>query len=228
MPAPPEIVAERIKAVQKTIPAPVTLIAVTKQVPANLIRLAYDFGIRDFGESKIQEAADKQAQLSDLPGITWHLIGHLQSNKARRALSQFRWIHSVDSLKIAQRLNQIAQDDAAPNALKPSVCLQVKLRPDPNKYGWSPEELLQDLPQLNQCDRLSIQGLMVIPPYGLPADEARQVFADARQLSDKIRQLPFPSIQMAQLSMGMSDDYLLAIAEGATMVRLGRTLFGER
>lgn len=227
MPASPETVAKRIKAVQQTVPAQVTLIAVTKQVPADLIRLAYDLGIRNFGESKIQEAAEKQAQLSDLPGITWHLIGHLQTNKARRALNQFQWIHSVDSLKIAQRLNQIA-DDAGLNAAKPNVCLQVKLRPDPNKYGWSPDELLHDLPQLNQCDRLSIQGLMVIPSYGLPPDEARQVFVDARQLSDKVRQLPFPSIQMAQLSMGMSDDYLLAIDAGATMVRLGRTIFGER
>ncbi|MGF1512276.1 MAG: YggS family pyridoxal phosphate-dependent enzyme [Elainellaceae cyanobacterium] len=219
----PETVAERIVAVQKTIPASVTLIAVTKQVPAHLMRVAYDLGIRDFGESKVQEAADKQAQLKDLSGITWHLIGHLQRNKAGKALEQFQWIHSVDSLKLSLRLDQLAK-----GRTKPSVFLQVKLRPDPNKYGWSVEELIQDLPKIDQCHNLSIQGLMVIPPYGLPAEETAEVFVEARQLSDKIRQLSSATIQMKHLSMGMSDDYPIAIEAGATMVRLGRRIFGER
>ncbi len=219
-----DAVAERITALQQAVPANVTLVAVTKQVPVHLMRLAYSLGIRNFGESKVQEAADKQAQLDDLTGITWHLIGHLQSNKASKALSQFQWIHSLDSLKLALRLNKLSAEAEVP----PNLCLQVKLRPDPKKYGWSPEELLQDLPQLDQCENLSIQGLMVIPPYGLPEEETHQVFADARQLADTIRQRSPSRIQMTQLSMGMSDDYLLAIAAGATLIRPGRILFGER
>ena len=223
MPTPPELVAERIAAVQAEIPASTTLIAVTKQVSVDLMAVAYRMGIRDFGESRVQEAEQKQAQLN-LPGITWHLIGHLQRNKAGKALEHFQWIHSLDSLRLAERLDQLA----AKAQVMPRLCLQVKLRPDPNKYGWPVDELWQDLPQLDTYKHLRIHGLMAIPPYGLGEDETQAIFEEAHQLSDKIRQQPWSRIEMNQLSMGMSNDYSLAIASGATMVRLGRTLFGSR
>ncbi len=213
----------------QTVPPTVRLIAVTKQVSAEVMRIAYDAGIRDFGENRIQEAEDKQAELQDLTDVTWHLIGHLQSNKAAKALELFSWIHSVDSLKLAQRLNQIAEASPdQPKVCKPKICLQVKLLPDPNKFGWSASELLSDLPLLDECTRLDITGLMSIPPYGLEPSETLSVFTQTRDLAEKIRQQNCRYIQMQELSMGMSDDYPLAIQSGATMIRLGRTLFGDR
>jgi pyridoxal phosphate enzyme (YggS family) len=202
-------------------PATVRLIAVTKQVPVEVMQAAYELGIRDFGESRIQEASAKQAEMSQ-PDITWHLIGHLQTNKAAKALEQFQWIHSLDSLKLAQRLNQLAME----RAIKPKLCLQVKLRPDPDKYGWTEAELLAALPELEQCHQLDIVGLMTIPPYDLPEAETLAVFEQTRDLAEQIRQRSNLSLQ--ELSMGMSDDYRLALQAGATMIRLGRTLFGQR
>jgi PLP dependent protein len=219
-----ENLADRLHEIRQTLPDSVKLIAVTKQVPVELMRTAYDLGVRDFGESRIQEASTKQAQLHDLTDITWHLIGHLQSNKAAKALELFEWIHSVDNLKLANRLNQLAEKRCKP----PNICLQVKFLPDPNKYGWNPTDLLTDLPELNQYTHLNIAGLMSIPPYGLEPTQTLSVFQQTQQLAEQIRQQGWPHLQMQQLSMGMSDDYLLAIEAGATMVRLGRTLFGER
>lgn len=219
-----EKIAERLHQVRQTLPNPVKLIAVTKQVPVELMRAAYEAGVRDFGESRIQEAVEKQAQLQDLADVTWHLIGHLQSNKAAKALELFQWIHSIDSLKLAKRLDQLA----AEQAITPKVCLQVKILPDPNKYGWEPAQLLADLAELNQCHQLQIMGLMSIPPYGLAPAETLSVFHRTRELSEQIRQQSGSQLAMPQLSMGMSDDYLLAIEAGATLIRLGRTLFGQR
>lgn len=223
-----ERIAARLHEVRQTIPSPVKLIAVTKQIPVGLMRAAYQAGVRDFGESRIQEAADKQAELQDLKDITWHLIGHLQSNKVAKALELFEWIHSIDSLKLAKRLDQLAADCSQ----RPKVCLQVKILPDANKYGWSSAELLNDLEALNQCSHLDILGLMSIPPYGLAPADTLSVFRRTRKLAEQIQQQSqqqnWSHIQMQQLSMGMSGDYSLAIEAGATMVRLGRTLFGER
>ena len=219
-----ETIAKRLEQVYQTLPNSVRLIAVTKQVPVELMRVAYEFGIRDFGESRIQEAEAKQLQLQDLSDITWHLIGHLQSNKAAKAIELFQWIHSVDSLKLAQRLEQLA----ASQSVNLKTCLQVKVLPDPNKYGWTVAELLNDLSQLDQCSHLGISGLMTIPPYGLDTDETRAVFTQTRELATQIKQQNWANIQMEELSMGMSEDYPLAIEAGATMIRLGRTLFGER
>jgi len=215
---------ERITNIRSSLPNSVRLIAISKQVPAEVIRLAYNAGIRDFGESRIQEAATKQAQMQDLSDITWHLIGHLQSNKAKKALELFEWIHSVDNLKLAQRLNQLAQQ----LGVSPKVCLQVKILPDPQKSGWTVPELLADLEELNQCQFLQIQGLMTIPPLGLTEAEILDVFNSTHQLAKEIQLQNFPNIHMQQLSMGMSGDYQLAIQAGATMVRLGTILFGDR
>jgi PLP dependent protein len=219
-----ESVGDRIRDIQSTLPPHVRLIAVTKQKSVEAIRAAYAAGVRDFGENRVQEAEDKQAQLTDLKDVTWHLLGHLQSNKAARALELFDWIHSVDSLKIAKRLDRLA----AERSLRPNVCLQVKLRPDPNKYGWSMDELREALPELNQLESLAIAGLMVIPPFGLPESETLSIFTEARQLFDFINAKPGSALQLQELSLGMSEDYSLAVQAGSTMVRLGRILFGDR
>lgn len=217
-------IAAALKEVRQHIPASVQLIAVTKQVSVAAMREAYAAGVRDFGESRVQEAASKQAQLQDLPDITWHFIGRLQTNKAKKALEEFQWIHSIDTLKLAQRLDQLAQE----LSLVPQVCLQVKILSDPNKSGWTVPELLAELPELNECSNLQIRGLMTIPPLGLNEPEIVSVFDSTRELAQEIQQQNWSNIQMQQLSMGMSEDYQLAVRAGATMVRLGRILFGER
>jgi PLP dependent protein len=219
-----DAIAERIAKIRQQLPPSVRLIAVTKQVSVAAIRSAYGAGIRDFGENRIQEAETKQDQLQDLEDITWHLIGHLQSNKAKKALELFPWIHSVDSLKLFQRLEQLA----AELSCQPEILLQVKLRSDPNKHGWTIPELMTDLPVLNQGRHLRIRGLMVIPPAAQKDEEILAIFHQGRELADKIKQQNWSSIQMEQLSMGMSADYPLAVQAGATMVRLGQIIFGER
>ena len=219
-----DLIASRIASIRQQLPDAVKVIAVTKQVSVVAMREAYAAGVRDFGESRVQEAEFKQTQLQDLTDITWHFIGRLQSNKAKKALEKFQWIQSLDSLKLAQRLDQLAEtlED------KPQICLQVKILPDPNKSGWTVPSLLADLPELNQCTNLKIQGLMTIPPLGLNDSEILNVFECTRELAQKIQQQNWSNIQMQQLSMGMSDDYQLGVQAGATMVRLGRILFGER
>mgnify|MGYP001791769282 FL=1 len=215
---------ERIRSIQDSLPESVKLIAVSKKVGPAAIREAYAAGIRDFGESRIQEAQSKIEQLQDLPGITWHFIGHLQSNKAKKALSYFQWLHSVDSLKLAQRLNLLAQE----LGVVPKICLQVKILPDPNKSGWTIQQILDDLTELNLCKNLQIEGLMTIPPLGLDSSEVIYVFNRTRELIAEIDERNLSNIKMKQLSMGMSQDYQLAIQSGATMIRLGTILFGER
>lgn len=226
-------IEQRLTAVRPLIPESVTLIAVTKKKPVEAIRAAYALGIRDFGESRVQEAIAKQAQLADLPDITWHLIGRLQSNKAAKAIAHFDWIHSLDSLKLAQRLNQLLaeQDQSTPpqtGKRQPKYCLQVKMVPDPNKTGWTVDQLWQEIDSLAQLSHLNIAGLMTIPPLGQSDETIYDIFSQAKTLAQQIQDQNLPNLAMAQLSMGMSGDYPLAIKAGSTMVRLGRTLFGER
>ncbi len=213
--------SDRVTQLQHALPASVKLVAVSKSASVEQMRQAYAAGIRDFGENRVQDAVEKKQQLVDLPDLTWHFIGHLQTNKARLALEIFDWIHSVDNLKLAQRLHTLSVD--VPNP--PQLLLQVKALPDPNKYGWSCSELLDDLTEITQCDRLPIRGLMTILPLGLTDFEQRTAFAQVAQLAKVIHQQT--NLPMHQLSMGMSDDYLLAIQAGATMVRLGRILFDK-
>ncbi|MGM3309215.1 YggS family pyridoxal phosphate-dependent enzyme [Anabaena sp. WFMT] len=215
---------EHIANIRVSLPPSVRLIAVSKLVPTELMRDAYAAGIRDFGESRVQEAASKQIELQDLPDITWHFIGNLQSNKAKKALELFDWIHSVDNLQIAQRLDTLAQQ----LGVSPLVCLQVKILPDPSKSGWMIPELLPDLEALNQCQNLKIQGLMTIPPRGLDHEAILKVFDRTHQLAQEIASQNWSNITMQHLSMGMSGDYELAVQTGATMVRLGTVLFGKR
>lgn len=217
-------IAERIAYIRQTIPEMVRLIAVTKQVSIPAMREAYSAGIRDFGENRVQEAEAKQAELSDLTDVTWHLIGHLQANKVQKAIQLFQWIHSIDSLKLAERVDRLALEQSATLAL----CLQVKLLPDPNKHGWSVTQLMADLPRLDRLEGVVIRGLMTIPPVALNQDELLAFFQQTRELAQQINQLSLSRICIQQLSMGMSDDYPLAIQSGATMIRLGRVLFGQR
>ena len=219
-----ESITGRIDEIRSGLPESVRLIAVSKQVSSDAIREAYEAGIRDFAESKVQEKAKKQEELQDLTDITWHLIGHLQSNKAAKALEQFPWIQSVDSLKLAQRLNRLAGELSH----SPFICLQVKILPDPDKFGWTVPELMASLEELNQYQHLRIRGLMTILPLGLDDAQILEGFKNLRQLAEKIDEQNLSNLKMEQLSMGMSGDYPLAIQAGATMIRLGRTLFGSR
>lgn len=214
-------VNQRIAEIRQELPPTVRLIAVTKGVSVALMRSAYQAGVRDFGESRVPEAIDKQAALADLPDICWHMIGHLQTNKARKALQIFNWIHAVDSLKLLQNLERIALE----LQIRPKICLQVKIWPDPQKYGWSVEELLASLEAIEHCQQLQIQGLMAIAPMGLTPVESQAFFGDLRKLRDQISQSNWQHLALPELSMGMSNDYLLAIASGTTMVRVGSKIF---
>lgn len=217
-------ISHKINLIQQQIPENLKLIAITKQVSLEAMREAYEVGLRDFGENRLQEALVKQEQLKDLTDINWHFIGHIQKNKAKKIIEHFDWIHSVDNLSIAERLNKLAGELNC----KPKVFLQVKALPDPNKYGWQLTDLLQDLASLNQFQQLNIQGLMTILPLGLSSTETLNAFQAIQQLAITIRQKDYPNLTMHELSMGMSSDYLLAIQAGATMIRLGSIIFGER
>ena len=210
--------------VRSLIPDHVRLIAVSKTFPASIIRSAYAEGIRDFAENKVQEALSKQAELGDLTDVTWHFIGRIQSNKSRKVVENFDWIHSVDSLKLANRLNR----QAAEMGRHPSCCLQVKLLADPTKTGFEVDALMAALPDLDQLSHLNICGLMVILPYGLSPDASAEGFAKAQALAEQINQAGMINLKILELSMGMSGDFEAAIAAGATMVRIGSALFGAR
>ena len=217
-------IEQRIKEIRQEVPPNVRLIAVSKQVSAEAMRIAYEAGVRDFAENRLQEAIAKQAELQDLTDICWHFIGHIQTKKARKIIPNFHWIHSLDSLKLAQKINTLA----AELDLKPQLLLQVKPLADPNKYGWQIAELLEELPLLNSLENIQIKGLMTILPWGLAREQNLAAFKTVKELATKIQQQNYDRLQMAELSMGMSGDYQSAIAAGSTMIRLGRTIFGER
>jgi len=217
-------IADRVQSVRQRIPEHVRLVAVTKTFAPEVVRAAYATGLRDFAENKVQESLEKQAALEDLEDITWHFIGHIQSNKSRKVLEHFDWIHSVDSVKLAARLNR----QAAELGKCPNCCLQVKMADDPTKSGFEIDELLAAVHDLDALENIRLCGLMAIAPYGLPPQENRQIFDKARQLAEKINQMGCDRLQMNTLSMGMSGDFELAIAAGATMVRIGSGLFGKR
>ncbi|MEY2984173.1 MAG: hypothetical protein RLZZ568_790 [Cyanobacteriota bacterium] len=204
------------------LPASVRLIAVTKTKAIADIEAAYSAGLRDFAESRVQEALPKIAALSHLQGIEWHFIGRLQGNKARKVVEHFTWIHSVDHLSLAQRLNRIAQELAC----SPNVLLQVKLLPDANKTGWTAAQLSQEIQELQTLKFLTIKGLMTILPLGIPAADRQAAFQKTTDFAHQLTQAF--DMNLSELSMGMSQDYPQAIAAGATMIRLGTILFGER
>lgn len=218
----PSPIAQRLDAIRADLPPTVRLIVVTKQVGVEAVREAYAAGVRDFAENQVQVAEAKQAELKDLTDITWHLIGHLQSNKAKKALELFDWIHACDSLALAQKLDRLAGELYK----SPKICLQVKLLPDPSKFGWSEEQLWQDLDRLAQLSHLQIQGLMTILPLGLTDAEMLHTFQHLKTLATQISNQG--TFSLPHLSMGMSQDYPLAVAAGATMIRLGSIIFSDR
>jgi len=199
-------------------PDEITLIAVSKTFPAEAIRTAYRAGLRDFGENYVQEFEAKTAALEELPGARFHLIGHLQSNKARRAVQLFDSIQTVDSLRLARRLEE-AVASSRPERKLP-VMIEVKLSPEESKAGVTPEQLPELVEALRACPHLQLTGLMTMPPYSEHAEDSRPYFRRLRALAQLYR--------LPQLSMGMSHDFEVAIEEGATHVRIGTALFGRR
>ena len=198
-------------------PETVGLLAVSKTKPAAAVREAHACGQRDFGENYLQEALNKQAELSDL-ALTWHFIGPIQSNKTRPIAEHFAWVHSVDRLKIAQRLSE-----QRPAHLPPlNICLQVNVSGEASKSGCAPEELPALALAVSQLPNLRLRGLMTIPEPTSDVAQQHAACARLRQLRDDL------NLELDVLSMGMSDDLEAAIAEGATWVRIGTALFGAR
>jgi pyridoxal phosphate enzyme (YggS family) len=190
----------------------ITLIAVTKVFPASVIREGYEAGLRDFGENYVQEFETKRPQLDDLRGARFHLIGHLQTNKARRAAELFQFIQTVDTGKLARKLNE------AGHSLE--VMLEVRLSGEPSKAGTVAESLPALIDHVRACRHLVLTGLMTIPPWSNDPETARPYFVRLRELA---RRFDLPC-----LSMGMSNDFEVAIEEGATHIRVGTALFGPR
>jgi len=207
-------------------PHSITLMAVTKTVNPERICEAYAAGLRIFGENRVQEFGEKYEALRDLKDAEWHLIGHLQSNKAKKAVESFLWVDSVDSLRLAQRLNEAAKQLGRTLP----VLIEIKVSEEESKAGIemdSPdlEDLLLGAAKL-EC--LSIRGLMTVPPYTEDPEGARLYFRTLRDLRDKIALRKLPNISMDVLSIGMSHDFEVAIEEGSTCVRVGSAIFGAR
>jgi len=201
-------------------PAAVTLVAVTKAQTAETIRLAATAGVTDFGENYFQEASAKMDQLADLT-LRWHFVGGIQSNKTRAIAERFDWVHSIDRLSIARRLSEQRPFHAPPL----NLCIQVELVPEPNKGGIEPGEVGPLAAAAAELPRVRLRGLMCVPPPQPNASAARAVFARLRTL---LEELNASGHKLDTLSMGMSADFESAIAEGATLVRIGTALFGSR
>ena len=196
----------------------IRLVLASKQQPASAIRAAWKAGARDFGENYVQEAVSKRAELHNLADIRWHLIGHLQSNKARLAASAFALIHGVDSARLVNALKH-AQSSPRVRAL-----IEVNLGGESSKSGVAPDEVAHLLDASR--DKIEIAGLMTIPPPATTPELAHPYFAKLREMRDRLA--IETGITLSELSMGMSDDFEIAIEEGATIVRVGRAVFGER
>jgi len=229
-------IAENIAAVRERVaaaarragrnPEDIALMAVSKTFPPDAIREAYAAGQRLFGENRVQEFAAKAAELRDLPDIQWHMIGHLQSNKTEKAAELFAAIDSLDSLRLARRLNESAghQGKFLP------VLIEINVGGEAAKSGVAAgsdelEQILQAAPQLKH---LEIRGLMTVPPFTDDAGEARPYFRRLRELREQIAARHLPKVAMDVLSMGMSHDFEVAIEEGSTCVRVGTAIFGQR
>jgi PLP dependent protein len=226
------VIAERVRAVRERIaraaerasrpPADVTLVAVCKTHPAEAVREAFAAGVRDFGENRVQEAEPKIAATSDLVGARWHLVGHLQSNKARRAAALFELVQSIDSVELGERLARAGEE--AGRTLRGLV--EVDLAGEASKFGVPASELLAALRALGGKSGLRLEGLMLLPPLSDDVEAVRPFFRRLRELRD--RALGEGLLKAGELSMGMSHDFEVAVEEGATLVRVGTAIFGER
>jgi PLP dependent protein len=219
-------IRERIAAAARSAgrdPSSIRLVAVSKTFPMDAIREAYAAGHRDFGENRVQEALQKIASATDLE-IRWHLLGHLQLNKARKAGAVFAAIHSVDSLELLKRI-----DTAAAEAGRTAeLLLQVDLAGEAAKFGASPDEVPRLLDAAAACRAARVSGLMTLPPLPDSPEDARPWFRQLRELRDRWLTSGVPPEMLSELSMGMSGDFEVAIQEGSTMVRVGTAIFGSR
>jgi len=198
----------------------VELVAITKTHPAETVREAIDARQTLFGESRVQEA---RLKIPELPSnIRWHFVGHLQKNKIRHALPLFELFHGVDSLALAQEMNRMAADEG----MHPRVLLEVNVAGEGSKFGFGSDNLREQMEELLALQRLSILGLMTIPPLAEEADASRKYFAQLRELRDRL-ETEF-HVDLPQLSMGMTQDFPIAVGEGATLVRVGTAIFGQR
>jgi pyridoxal phosphate enzyme (YggS family) len=201
-------------------PDSVTLIAVSKSKPAESLRQVATAGVTDFGENYLQEAISKQDELADLQ-LTWHFIGSLQSNKTRAVAERFQWVHSIDRFSVARRLSEQRPFHAAPL----NLCIQVAVVPEPTKGGVDPGSLFELAAKTADLERVTLRGLMCVPPQQPTVAAERAVFAQLRALKERLNA---EGHHLDTLSMGMSGDFESAVAEGATHVRIGTALFGSR
>ncbi|MBQ2579453.1 MAG: YggS family pyridoxal phosphate-dependent enzyme [Lachnospiraceae bacterium] len=200
----------------------VTLIAVTKTKPVEMLQEAYDWGSRNFGENKVQEIIDKYDKLPS--DIRWHMIGHLQRNKVKYIVDKVCLIHSVDSYRLAEEINIQAKK----RGVVVPILIEVNIADEQSKFGVRPEETMQLVREISSLDGVSIRGLMCIAPYVVDSEENRPFFRKIKALSIDIEKENIDNVSMDILSMGMTGDYEVAIEEGATMVRVGTGIFGER
>ena len=200
----------------------VTLIAVSKTKPVEMLQEIYDAGIRDFGENKVQEICDKYGQLPD--DTKWHMIGHLQRNKVKQVIDKVCLIHSVDSYRLAEEINIQAKKR---NKFVP-ILVEVNIANEQTKFGVAKDDAMLLVEEISKLDNLRIKGLMAIAPYVDDPEDNRQYFREIKQLAVDIKNKTLDNVEMDVLSMGMTGDYMVAIEEGATMVRVGTGIFGER
>ena len=203
-------------------PSEVTLIAVSKTKPTELLQEAYDAGARFFGENKVQEIQEKYEQLPE--DIQWHMIGHLQRNKVKYIVDKVAMIHSVDSLRLAEAI----EAEAAKKNVKVPVLLEVNVAEEESKFGLKMEEVIPLLEEISSFEHIEVKGLMTIAPYVEDPEENREIFRQLKKLSVDIADKNINNIDMGVLSMGMTGDYMVAVQEGATLVRVGTGIFGER
>ena len=204
-------------------PGEITLIAVSKTFGADHVRAAWAAGQQDFGENKVQEALQKISSTSDIP-VRWHLIGHLQSNKARKAGAAFTAIHSIDSVDLLQRIDAAASEAGA----VPDILVQVDLAGEESKFGAPANEARRIADAALACQAVRLSGLMLLPPWSEDQEAARPWFVRLRELRDEWIAAGVPRDALRHLSMGMSHDFEAAIEEGATMIRVGTAIFGKR
>jgi hypothetical protein len=219
-------IRERIAAAARSAgrdPSSVRLIAVSKTFPVAAIREAWAAGQHDFGENRVQEALRKIDEASDLPA-RWHLVGHLQTNKARRAVEAFSTIQSVDSIELLEKLDRMAADAGA----RPELLIQVDLAREATKFGAQRNEARRLLDEAARCGAVRTVGLMTLPPLPDTPEDARPWFRQLRELRDRWMADGVPAAMLRELSMGMSGDFEVAVQEGATMVRVGTAIFGSR
>ncbi len=200
----------------------VTLIAVSKTKPVALLKQAYDAGIRDFGENKVQELVDKLPQLPD--DIRWHMIGHLQRNKVKYIIDKVWLIHSVDSLRLAQEISR----EAVKRQITANILVEVNIAEEGSKFGAAAQEAEELVEAISRLPGICVKGLMTVAPYVEDAEQNRGFFRNLKQLSVDIAEKNIDNISMNILSMGMTGDYGVAVEEGATYVRVGTGIFGER